>query len=199
MQSSFSKIIKQKRTEAGLSQEMLARRLFVTKPTIARWENGTRLPDTTMIVRIAECLDTDVAVLVNAVSESNDTPNIIIVDDNKAVLTDSISVLEEVLPNTAITGFIRPKEAIEFAKANRIALAFLDIEMGAVNGLDVCNKLLEINPHTNVVYLTAYSDYSLDAWDTGAVGFMLKPITPEAVSKQLKRMKYSFLTGGENT
>lgn len=196
MQSSFSKILKQKRTQAGLSQEMLARRLFVTKPTVARWESGTRLPDATMIIRIAECLDIDVAVLMNAVSESGDTPNIIIVDDNKAVLADSISVLEKTIPNAAITGFFRPKEAIDFAKTNRIALAFLDIEMGTVSGLDVCNTLLEINEHTNVIYLTAYSDYSLDAWDTGAVGFMLKPIAPEGVGKQLKRLKFSFFSGG---
>lgn len=182
--------------EAGLSQEMLAQRLFVTKPTVARWESGTRLPDAAMIVKIAECLDIDVAVLMNAVSESGDTPNIIIVDDNKAVLADSISVLEKAIPNAAITGFFRPKEAIDFAKTNRIALAFLDIEMGTVSGLDVCNTLLEINEHTNVIYLTAYSDYSLDAWDTGAVGFMLKPITPEEINKQLKRLKYPFLTGG---
>ena len=198
MQSSFSKILKQKRTQAGLSQEMLAQQLFVTKPTVARWDSGKRLPDATMIVKIAECLDTDVAVLLNAIAESDEAPNIIVVDDNKAVLTDSLSVLGEVFPNAIITGFFKPNEAIEFAKANRIALAFLDIEMGAVSGLDVCHELLEINPHTNVVYLTAYSDYSLDAWDTGAVGFMLKPITPEDVGKQLKRLKYSFLTGGES-
>lgn len=196
MQNSFSKILKQKRTQAGLSQEMLAQQLFVTKPTVARWESGKRLPDATMIVKIAECLDTSVDVLMNAASESDEAPNIIVVDDNKAVLTDSLSVLGEVFPNAVITGFFRPNEAIEFAKANRIALAFLDIEMGTVSGLDVCNTLLEINEHTNVIYLTAYSDYSLDAWDTGAVGFMLKPITPEGVGKQLKRLKFSFFSGG---
>ena len=69
MQSSFSKILKQKRTQARLSQEMLAQRLFVTKPTVARWESGTRLPDAAMIVKIAECLDTDVAALLNAAAQ----------------------------------------------------------------------------------------------------------------------------------
>lgn len=196
MQSSFSKMLKQKRTKAELSQEMLAQRLFVTKSTVARWESGARLPDAAMIVKIAECLGTDVAVLMNAAAESDEAPNIIIVDDNKAVLTDSLSVLGEIIPNATITGFFRPKEAIEFAKANRITLAFLDIEMGSVSGLDVCTALLEINEHTKVVYLTAYGDYSLDAWNTGAVGFMLKPITPEDVIKQLKRLKFSFFPGG---
>ena len=88
-------------------------------------------------------------------------------------------------------------EAIEYAKTNRIALAFLDIELRNANGLDLCRKLLEINPRTNVVYLTAYSEYSLDAWSTGASGFMLKPITPESVRKQLKNLRYPFWTGGK--
>ena len=54
-----------------------------------------------------------------------------------------------------------------------------------------------INQRTNVVYLTAYRDYSFDAWDTGAIGFMVKPLTADGVKKQLKKLRYPFLTGGE--
>ena len=69
--------------------------------------------------------------------------------------------------------------------------------MGTISGLDVCRKLLEINQRTNVVYLTAYRDYSFDAWDTGACGFLLKPIKPEDVKKLLAKLRYPFPTGGE--
>ncbi|MBQ9694854.1 MAG: hypothetical protein IJV58_00310, partial [Oscillospiraceae bacterium] len=58
------------------------------------------------------------------------------------------------------------------------------------SGLDLCRALLEINPCTRVVYLTAYPDYSLDAWDTGACGFMVKPLTPESVRGQLKMLRF---------
>ena len=102
------------------------------------------------------------------------------------------------MPNALVTGFTDPSKAVEYAKANRVSLAFLDIEMGTINGLDVCRELLEINPHTNVVYLTAYSGYSLDAWSTGASGFMLKPITPDGVREQLKQLRYPFWTGGDS-
>ena len=101
------------------------------------------------------------------------------------------------MPNANVTGFTDVSETIEYAKTNRIALAFLDIELRNASGLDLCRKLLEINPRTNVVYLTAYSEYSLDAWSTGASGFMLKPITPESVRKQLKNLRYPFWTGGK--
>ena len=89
-------------------------------------------------------------------------------------------------------------EAIEYAKTNLIALAFLDIEMGTgkTNGFDLSRSLLEINPRTNVVYLTAYVEYSFDAWSTGAGGFLLKPITSENVRAQLKNLRYPFPLGG---
>ena len=54
---------------------------------------------------------------------------------------------------------------------------------------------MEINPRTNVVYLTAYSGYAVDAWSTGASGFMLKPLTPEGVREQLGKLRYPFSWG----
>ena len=101
------------------------------------------------------------------------------------------------LPDAAmITGFNWPQETIEYAKSNRVDLAFLDIELGKASGLDLCRKLLAINPCTKVVYLTAYPDYSLNAWDTDACGFMVKPLTQEGVRRQLKKLHYPFTVGG---
>ena len=85
-----------------------------------------------------------------------------------------------------------PVEAIEYTKVNHVALAVLDIELGTGSGLELCRRLLEINPCTNVVFLTAYADYSLDAWETEASGFMLKPLTPEGVKAQLKSCAIRF-------
>lgn len=193
----FADTLKKLRTEKGLSQRELAERMYVTRTAITKWESGNRLPDAAMIKRLSEVLDVDVSVLLSAVAESDECPNVIMVDDNAVILNGSLSIIEEVIPNASVTGFTKPSEAIDFARANRVALAFLDIEMGTVSGLDVCGKLLEINPHTNVVYLTAYSNYSLDAWSTGACGFMLKPITAEGAREQFKKLRYPFFTGGE--
>ena len=193
----FADTLKKLRTEKGLSQRELAEKMYVTRTAITKWENGNRLPDAAMIKRLSEVLGVDVNTLLSAVAESDECPNIILVDDNAVILNGGLAIIEEVIPNASVTGFTKPSEAIDFAKANRVALAFLDIEMGTVSGLDVCRELLEINPHTNVVYLTAYGNYSLDAWSTGARGFMIKPITPEGIREQLKKLKYPFFTGGE--
>lgn len=193
----FANTLKKLRTEKGLSQRELSEQIYVTRTAITKWENGNRLPDAVMISRLAEVLGVDVNTLLSAASESDECPNVIMVDDNAVILNGGLTIIEKVLPNASVTGFTKPSEAIAFAKANRVALAFLDIEMGSVSGLDVCGELLEINPHTNVVYLTSYSNYSLDAWNTGACGFMLKPITAEAVRARLGQLRFPFLLGGE--
>ena len=187
MNSEFSKILKKKRHEMGISQETLAKKLFVTKAAVSNWEKGNRIPNTDMVIKIAKCLDIDISVLM---SDGNETPNVIIVDDDRIILKGSIPIIKSVIPNASVIGFTHPSKAIEYAKNNKVALAFLDIELGNTSGLGLCSTLLEINPRTNVVFVTAYSNYSLDAWGTRAVGFILKPITAESVSEMVKRLRY---------
>ena len=190
MNFTFAKTLRKLREEKGLSQKQLGRQLFVNHSTIARWENASRLPDATMIPRIANSLGVDANELFQLVAQSEENPNVIIVDDNKVILSSGLAVLGEVMPNATITGFIWPQEAIEFARTNQVTLAILDIELGNSSGLDLCRMLTEINPRTNIVFLTAYADYSLDAWKTEASGFMVKPLTPEGVKEQLKKLRY---------
>lgn len=199
MRQFFSDTLKRLRMEKGLSQQTLADKMYVTRSTVARWENNIRLPDAAMITRLSEVLGVDINILLSAATQSDECPNVILVDDRKLILTGGLPILEEVMPNATVTGFTDASETIEYAKANRIALAFLDIELRNASGLDLCRELLQINPRTNVVYLTAYSDYSLDAWGTGASGFMLKPLTSQGVREQLKNLRYPFWTGGEGT
>ena len=196
MNTLFAETLKKLRKEIGLSQVQLGKQMFVNNSTVARWENGTRLPDAAMIARLSRVLDVDVSTLFTMAAKSDESPNIIMVDDNKVLLTDGLSVLEEVMPNATITGFIWPQEAVEYAKANPVALAILDIELGSASGLDLCHTLQEINPRTNVVYLTAYPDFSLDAWDTEACGFMVKPLTSDGIRKQLGKLRYPLPMGG---
>ena len=197
MNQFFSETLKKLRTKIGLSQQALAEKMYVTKSTVSRWESGVRLPDAIMITRLSEILDVDVNVLLSAAAESDECPNVILVDDRKLILTGGLPVLEKVMPNATVTGFTEAEEAIEYAKANRVVLAFLDIELRETTGLELCRALLDINPRTNVVYLTAYSNYALDAWSTGASGFMLKPITPEGVREQLENLRYPFFMRGD--
>ena len=196
MNTLFAETLRNLRTKKGLSQNQLASLMFVNNTTISKWENGIHLPDVAMITRLARVLEVDVGTLFSTASKSDESPKIIMVEDNKLILNYNLKILEEVVPNAMIAGFNKPKMAVEYAKANRVDLAILDIELGTASGLDLCRSLLEINPCTRVVYLTAYPDYALGAWDTDASGFMVKPLTPEGVRRQFKKLRYPFAKGG---
>lgn len=196
MSKFFAKNLKELRMKNNMSQRELAERMFVTRSTITHWENGIRQPDASMIYRLAGCLNVNVDRLLSAAVESDKSPAVILVDDSKIILTGGLPILETALPNATVIGFTKPSEAVQFVKANNVALAFLDIELGTANGLDLCRTLLEINPLLNVVYLTAYGEYSIDAWSTGASGFIVKPITVEGVKAQLKNLRHPFSLGG---
>ena len=196
MKRTFGKTLLEIRKQKGLSQQELADSLPVTRASVANWEADRRLPNATIIAQIAEVLDIEVSELLDTANKDDTHPNVIIVDDNKIILTGGTPIIEKALPNALVVGFTKPKEAIKYAKENRISLAFLDIELGLTNGIDLCNELLEINPRMNIIFLTAYPEYSIEAWNTKASGFMVKPITLEGVKEQLKKLRHPFPTGG---
>ena len=189
---SFADILRRWRIEKGYTQQQVANLLFIERTTVVRWENGTRMPDVQMIARVAELLEVDTGSLLTSDAEPDGKPNVILVDDEKIIRTGGLPVLKQSLPDAVVTGFKKPSAALEFARENPVALAFLDIEMGKSNGMDICHELLQINPRTNVVFLTSYIDYSFDAWKTGACGFLMKPLTEEKVIKQLSLLRYPF-------
>lgn len=198
MKQTFGQALLMARKQKGLSQQELADSLPVSRSSVANWEADRRLPNATIIAKIAEILDIDVAELLDSANEVDTHPVVIIVDDNIIILTGGTPIIEKALPNAKVIGFVKPSQAIAFAKENHVALAFLDIELGLSNGIDLCKELLAINPRMNVVFLTAYPEYSIEAWNTEASGFMVKPITLEGVKEQLKKLRHPFPTGGIN-
>ena len=65
-------------------------------------------------------------------------------------------------------------------------VAFLDIRMPVKNGLEVAQ---EIGDHCHVVFVTAYDEYAVTAFEQGAVDYVLKPVTPDRMAKVVERLK----------
>ena len=191
MTTSFGETLRRLRTEKGLSQQQLAVRLHMERPSVANWEAGRRMPDAATVYQIAEALSVDSSALLSAADDSGEAPNVLLVDDEPLIVTGGIPALQEAMPNANVVGFTKPSQVLAFFSENPVALAFLDIELGRTSGLELCREMLRLKPRTNVIYLTAFREYSFDAWETGACGFLLKPLETKTVRAQLSRLRYS--------
>ena len=186
----FSESLKRLRKERDLSQFQLANLLNVDRSTVASWETGRRIPDALTISKLAELFHVDVGALLSISKPDSSNAKIIVVDDEQLILEGSMSVIKDFFVNYEVVGFNKTSDAITYVVNNHVSIAFLDIEMGRMNGFDLCTRLLEIDPCINIYFLTAYPDYSINAWKTKACGFLLKPLNKKDLETQLKRLHY---------
>ena len=117
---------------------------------------------------------------------------ILIADDETAALHSIERAVREVLPDAEIRIFSLAAEALaEIAeKGFRPDAAFLDIKMPGITGLELARQVREQSPRTNVIFVTAYSDYALDAMTLHPSGYLMKPATAEKVRLELENLRY---------
>ena len=80
-------------------------------------------------------------------------------------------------------------EALEALAEHKPDVAFLDIRMPGLSGLDVAAACAELSPATQVVFVTAYNQYAIDAFEKGAVDYLLKPIDPARLAATIARLQ----------
>jgi DNA-binding LytR/AlgR family response regulator len=85
--------------------------------------------------------------------------------------------------------------ALEAIAEHRPDVAFLDIRMPGLTGLDVAAALPEISPATQVVFVTAYDQYAIDAFERGAIDYLLKPITADRLAATVQRLQARAAAG----
>ena len=85
--------------------------------------------------------------------------------------------------------------ALEAIAEHQPEVAFLDIRMPGLTGLEVAAAAAEASPDTQIVFVTAYDQYAIDAFDTGAVDYLLKPIMPERLAATAQRLQARITQG----
>jgi len=115
--------------------------------------------------------------------------NILAIDDNVLALEELISSIKEACPNDNVQSFSKPSELLAFAKDNICDIAFLDIEMWGMNGIELAQKLKEIHSKINIIFVTGYSKYALDSYTVKASDYVMKPVTKRAVKEALENLR----------
>lgn len=118
---------------------------------------------------------------------------IIAVDNEKLALEGLEKTIRRVIPGADVTSFRDPRQVLE-NDVSDIDVAFLDINMYPVNGIELAKKLRQINPHVNVIFTTGYSEYTGDAMGIHASGYIMKPVTFEKVKKEIEDLRYPVNT-----
>jgi DNA-binding LytR/AlgR family response regulator len=85
--------------------------------------------------------------------------------------------------------------ALEAIAEHRPDVAFLDIRMPGLTGLDVAAAIPEISPATQVVFVTAYDQYAIDAFERGAIDYLLKPIAADRLAATVQRLQARAAAG----
>ena len=88
-----------------------------------------------------------------------------------------------------VDAFSSCSAALAYATENPVDIAFLDINMRGIGGLGLAEKLLELQPHCKIVFCTGYEEYAVSAFQLHVSGYLMKPITAEAVQKEIDHIK----------
>lgn len=115
--------------------------------------------------------------------------NIIAVDDEPLALSSLVKQLKAVFPDQSIRGFSSPSAALEAMRETPADVAFLDIQMAGMSGLELGMCFKAVHPPINIIFVTAYSEYAINAIKMRASGYILKPATKEAILEEVNNLR----------
>ena len=110
---------------------------------------------------------------------------VLCVDDEKLALQRIVSLCEGVPEISEVRGFTRTEEALCWLRDHPCDLALLDISLPEMDGITLAMKIKEIRPETDIIFVTGYAQYAVDAWAIHARGYVLKPVSPERLQEEV--------------
>jgi DNA-binding LytR/AlgR family response regulator len=114
-----------------------------------------------------------------------------IVAEDESLLRDSlVAELKRAWPALQVVAACEDgASAVEALAEHQPDIAFLDIRMPGLTGLEVAAVAAEASPHTRIVFVTAYDQYAIDAFERGAIDYLLKPVKAERLDATVARLQ----------
>ena len=124
----------------------------------------------------------------------------VIAEDEELLRNELSKLLAQAWPQLQIVAECEDGgSALEAIAEHQPEVAFLDIRMPGLTGLEVAEAVAEASPKTQIVFVTAYDQYAIDAFDKGAVDYLLKPISPERLAATVQRLQTRLAQGAPDT
>ena len=113
---------------------------------------------------------------------------VMIVDDESLALSRLKRLLNE-NGIEDITAFDNPIEALKEITKTKFDAVFLDISMPNITGLELADSIIQLEPKTFIIFQTAYSEFALEAYKSGGMGYLVKPIESNDIKNILEKVR----------
>ena len=115
---------------------------------------------------------------------------VIAVDDKPVPRRALVRAVHEADPDAEIASCASGEEVLSLPDLKSFDVAFIDIDMPGITGVQLARELKALNPDLNVVFATGYGEYMADAFELHSSGYLMKPITPEKVKAELGNLRH---------
>ena len=115
---------------------------------------------------------------------------IIAADDERLSLELLTGTLAKVLPDAEVAAFTKPSQVLAYAAENPSDVALLDIHMRTMTGLALAKQLKELQPELNIIFVTGFSEYTGEAMQLHASGYIEKPVTADKLLRELEDLRH---------
>jgi DNA-binding LytR/AlgR family response regulator len=124
--------------------------------------------------------------------KSAKAPTAVIAEDEKTLADELRELLASLWPELRVVGMAASgAEALAVVEEHEPDIAFLDIRMPGLSGVEVARQLLSSGASTRIVFVTAYDAHAIEAFEARAVDYILKPVRPERLAETIERLKTS--------
>ncbi|MFD1903485.1 LytR/AlgR family response regulator transcription factor [Paenibacillus rhizoplanae] len=114
--------------------------------------------------------------------------SVMVIDDEWPALDQMKGLLLQCEGVSSVLTYDNPHEALAAAAKLKPDVLFLDIQMPELSGLTFAEKLLPVSPDTDIVFVTAYRNYAVEAFDLSAMDYLLKPVDPSRLLKTWNKL-----------
>lgn len=118
---------------------------------------------------------------------------ILAVDDEKIALEGLMDEIKKAVPDAFVHGFRSTSEAMTFLDTCVCDVAFLDIRMRGINGLEFAKVLKTKCPKANIIFVTGYDEYMKEAFGLHASGYIMKPVTSKKIAEEMENLRHPVL------
>ena len=125
--------------------------------------------------------------------------NVLIVDDEKPARDELEFLIKKEKDINEIFKAENGMKALEILEKQDVDLILLDIQMPGMTGLETARQLMDMPVYPQIIFVTAYNQFALEAFDVNALDYLLKPVEKDRLTRALNRVRNRMMDKGGDT